>query len=223
MPNITLKNFSKSYKGNAIYSSVDCTFEMGRISLIIGENGSGKTTLAKCISRLEDYEGEIALEDGLSYEDLMVIWDDTPFYNNLSGFDNIMVMCPRKVTKAEIAEKAKSIMEYELLKQKVGQYSYGQRKKLALVLSEVVSPKILIMDEITNGLDRVALRRLKELMVARRNDRLTIVTGHQLHFYNDIIDDLYIINDKKPEKRYDDFKNMKLDLEEVYDTEFYEA
>ena len=220
---LELTGFSKAYKNSNIFDNVDCSFENGKISLIMGANGSGKTTLAKCVSGLERYKGNISFSGNDSTrEKLLTIWDDAPFYGNLNGFDNLIVLCNNKLNKKDIFEIAKKYMTRDLLNEKVKKYSYGQKKKLALVFAELIDPQVLIMDEITNGLDRKSLKELKKDLLRKRKDRITILTGHQLGFYNDIVDDLYIIKDMKIQKRYGDFNCMEKDLEEIYDSEFDE-
>lgn len=219
---LSISGFSKTYKNNKIFDNAESSFQHGRISLIMGANGAGKTTLAKCISGLENYKGDISFKgNDAMREKLLIIWDDAPFYGNLNGFDNLSVLCNKKISKASIFETAKKYMTRELLNEKVKKYSYGQKKKLSIVLAELIDPQVLIMDEITNGLDRKSLKQLKKDLLKKRSDRITILTGHQLSFYNDIVDDLYIIKNMKLQKKYG-LKNMEYDLEEVYDSEFDE-
>ena len=78
------------------------------------------------------------------------------------------------------------------------------------------------MDEITNGLDRKSLKVLKKYLIKKRPDRITILTGHSLGFYNDLIDDLYLIRDNKIQMKYTDYNSLENNLEEIYDSEFDE-
>jgi ABC-type multidrug transport system, ATPase component len=223
MEKLELKGFYKAYNRSCVFDNTDCCFMNGRISLIMGTNGSGKTTFSKCVCGLENYKGNITFEgNDNSREKLLAIWDDTPFYSNLNGFDNLKVLCDKKLSNEEIFETAKKYMTIKLLNKKVRRYSYGQKKKLSIVLAELIDPQILIMDEITNGLDRKSLKVLKKYLIKKRPDRITILTGHSLGFYNDLIDDLYIIKDNKIQMKYTDYNSLENNLEEIYDSEFDE-
>lgn len=98
----------------------------------------------------------------------------------------------------------------------MGRYSYGQKKLLSLALVELMHPKILIMDEITNGLDYSALKRLKVRIKEWKKDSLIILTGHNLDFYTAVADDLFILKDQKIVKSEKSDKNFG----DIYDKEF---
>lgn len=222
---ISINNLTKKYGKTKILEDVSCSFIDKRISFIMGNNGAGKTTLIKNIVGLEKYSGEILFNSQSITEEakseILVIWDDCPFYYNLKGLDNLVLFSYGKKNKSEIKEIASKYLSWETLKSKVKNYSYGQKKKLALILTEIVNPKILIMDEITNGLDFNSLKQLKSNLNIWKKDKLIILTGHHLEFYNNLIDDLFIIKNKSLEKAVGDFSETKLTLEEIYDSQIY--
>ena len=219
---VELKNFEKRYGKRLILKSDRICFEKGRISFLMAPNGAGKTTLLKCITALERYDGEIRICDHKNTDSLkecLIIWDDCPFFNDLSGLKNLLILSEDQMDKNRIKQNALRFFNEELLNRRVKTYSYGQRKKLALVLAEILNPAVLIMDEISNGLDFDSMlelqARLKELSVS---DRTIILTGHQLGFYEKIYDDLYLIKDCQIVKT-DPSKEKT--LEEVYCEEIH--
>ena len=219
---VELLNFEKKYGKRLILKSDEICFEKGRISFLMAPNGAGKTTLLKCITALERYDGEIRISGEKNTDHLrecLVIWDDCPFFNDLSGLKNLLILSEDKMNKSRIKQLALKSFNEELLNRRVKTYSYGQRKKLALILAEILNPSLLIMDEISNGLDLDSMfdlqDRLRELSAA---DRTIILTGHQLGFYEKIYDDLYLIKDCKLVKA-DPSKEKS--LEEVYCEEIH--
>ena len=218
-------NLSKKYKKNTLYENVNITFESNKISFLLGKNGSGKTSLIKCIFDLEKYEGDILFDDGRASEvgkECFVVWDDAPFYIELTGLQNIEVLTENICSKSEINERAIKYLGMDVLKRKVKSYSYGQKKKLALIIVDILKPKYLVMDEISNGLDYESMCELKKQIKLWSKDMTIILTGHQFGFYNDIVDEVFVIKDKSITPRSKDFQNDKESLEEVYDEELLE-
>ncbi len=219
---IELKELSKNYRNTVILEKCNSVFEDGRISFIMGKNGCGKTTLIKCMCDLESFSGDILFDgrklDTDTRKSFLTVWDDCTFYQNLSGIDNLMLLDDEhnKHNKEDIKQIALNYLSPEKLKKKVGRYSYGQKKLLSLALVELMHPKILIMDEITNGLDYSALKRLKVRIKEWKKDSLIILTGHNLDFYTAVADDLFILKDQKIVKSEKSDKNFG----DIYDKEF---
>ncbi|MBQ3947303.1 MAG: ATP-binding cassette domain-containing protein, partial [Ruminococcus sp.] len=166
---IKLNNFSKAYK-KSIFCNTTVSFPDNKVNFIMGRNGSGKTTLFKCIAGLEAYNGEIKFDENdisEAREKMFVLWDDTPFYQNLSGIKNILLFSNDKIKKNDIYKISETYLDYSTMKREVKTYSYGQKKKLALILLDILKPKYILMDEISNGLDidmmNVLCKKIEEL------------------------------------------------------------
>ena len=216
---IKLRNFKKAYKNNTIFKDVNIEFAPKKITFVMGPNGVGKTTLIKSILKLEDYNGEITFKENLHVDDIrkgcLVIWDDCPFYINLSGIKNLLIYAEKKISKQYANDIAIKYLSNDVLKRKVKSYSYGQKKKLALALMEILDPEIIIMDEISNGLDYEIIQFLKQHLLELSKSKTIILTGHQFDFYNDIIDDLIILKNHNLIKFKGEFKNSGKRLEDI--------
>ena len=108
---IELKNFTKKYNDQVVLQDTNVKIGNNRIAFLLGPNGCGKTTLLKCIAGLEDYSGTITYENDdvdKIRKDALVIWDDCPFYDNLSGLDNLIILSEdTNLTKNDIKNIAK--------------------------------------------------------------------------------------------------------------------
>ena len=103
------------------------------------------------------------------------------------------------------------------LHQKVSTYSLGEGKKISLLLWELLNPDLVIMDEVTNGLDHNTLKELKSSLLKAKEDSIIILTGHELLFYEEIIDELYILKDGK---LFEEFDWKEERLEKTYEKYF---
>jgi len=217
---IEIKDFEKGYD-KPLFTSSSITFASGSINFVMGKNGSGKTTLFKCISGLEDYKGTITY-DGRDIngarEELFVVWDDAPFYSKLSGIANLLLFSENRKNRAEIMKIADSYLSRSILKRRVSTYSYGQKKRLALVLLEILAPKYILMDEISNGLDVETMDLLQRRLVDLKQYATIILTGHQFSFYQSIADRVFVKKeDGIVEVEFD--KNTPNILEKIYHEE----
>lgn len=80
------------------------------------------------------------------------------------------------------------------LKEYVKNYSLGERKKLALIAAILNKPRYLIIDEISNGLDIETLESLQEKLNDLSHHSLILATGHHFEFYENIVNELLVLN-----------------------------
>lgn len=193
-------NVYKKYGKNNLFDNVNFKISNNSFAFIMGANGEGKTTLFKCLLNLERFQGNI-LFDGKKFnkviKNIFAIYDDVPFYMNLTGFQNIKLISYKKFSLEYIERNLKTLLSIDKLNKKVSTYSYGEKKKLAIIIAILLKPKYLIIDELSNGLDFETISWLKENIKSIFNKSTIIATGHQFEFYEDIIDELFIIKNKK--------------------------
>ncbi|MFZ8004976.1 ATP-binding cassette domain-containing protein [Bacillus licheniformis] len=215
---IKIDDLTKSYGSKSVFNRLNMNIEKNKVTFLMGENGAGKTTLLKCLLKLEPFEGGI-LYDGEPLEAVRskvhVIYDDSPFYDHLSGYQNIKLLINKPAGKEELEQLSQKFLGRELLKKKVKTYSYGQKKKLALMIAALNKPSFLFLDEISNGLDYRSMMELQEL-INDWSSRMTIVAaGHQFEFYSSIVGQLYVLKDGSA-IHIDNFKTNGAELGDVY-------
>ncbi|MCR5836318.1 MAG: ATP-binding cassette domain-containing protein [Lachnospiraceae bacterium] len=209
---IKVLGLEKNYGKKKVLNNINVSFPDNQINFLMGKNGAGKTTFLKCVASLERYNGKIEFVDN---NDILVIWDDCPFYTDNSGIDNLVIFDEKNRNKKEIEEIVSNMIGIDVLRKKVKNYSYGQKKKLALALVELLDPCYILMDEISNGLDFDTLVELKEMIEKWKGNKNIILTGHQFSFYDGLVDNVYVIKDGLVTE-YLDIKSKKLKLEDIY-------
>lgn len=205
---IELKGLTKKYGEKTIFEDLNIVFPPKKLNFILGKNGVGKTTLYKCILNLERYDGQIVIHG----ENLFCIFDEQPFYLNLTCYENIELFKDLYDIKRDFSLEYKNI-ELSFLNKKVKHCSYGQRKKLALILADIIKPNVLLLDEASNGLDYETIKFLKKKLEIWKDKMTIISTGHQLDFYNGIIDNTFVMTDNQIISINKDERK----LEEIYD------
>lgn len=213
---ITIINLTKRYGKKVVLDNVNLKIDDVGISYFLGKNGSGKSSFIKCLLDLEDYEGRILYDGKPNNHDskkVFAIFDDNALHGSLSGLQNLSLITGYKYE--DIIYKAEDYFTEQILKSKTHTYSYGQKKKLFIIAVELLKPEIIIMDEISSGLDYETLLILRERILKWSNESSVILTGHQFDFYNSIIDHLFIVNNSRIEKT--EYEGT-VSLEEIYES-----
>ncbi|AQY51943.1 hypothetical protein UE46_13510 [Listeria weihenstephanensis] len=201
-------NLEKKYKNKTILSNFNMLLDSAGIIFFLGKNGAGKTTFFNCIMGFEDYSGEV-----IKPVNVATVFDESHLYSNLNAFDNIALLVGKNLGDSERELLLKYIDE-SVLNRKVKSYSLGQKKILAILIAMFTNPQLLILDEVSNGLDYDTAKQVKNLLIACKKETLILVCGHQFDFYNQILDEVFVINDKKlVQVDINDFT----DLEKVYE------
>ncbi|MEG0051563.1 MAG: ATP-binding cassette domain-containing protein [Terrisporobacter sp.] len=209
-------DLSKKYNSRVIIEKFSICMKEKKFYFLLGKNGAGKTSFFKCILNLEGYEGTILYENKPfdSYNDkVFAIYDDTPLYTNLTGNQNIKIF----TDKTNFKNMHNSLITIDLNK-KVKYYSYGEKKKLSIIIAILLKPKFLIIDEISNGLDYDCIKWLQKNLKLVFKDSTIIGSGHQFDFYDNLIDEILVINNHHIEKlpNTNDRKELRMIYEENF-------
>lgn len=217
---ITVRGLSKSYR-QPVLRDLSAEFPSNSISFVLGPNGSGKTTLMACLLGLLSYTGEVRF-DGEPIEAvrhrIAPVFDDTPFYPHLTGRQNLRILGGVDTGAIDSG----SSLSDDLLDTKVREYSHGQLRKLALLQARAAGADIVLLDEVSNGLDHESVIELRHALRDLAEEATILTTGHQFDFYEPIIDRLFLLVDGQLVD-IGDFQANVLGLEELYEQHFLKS
>lgn len=185
---LSVKNLSKSYPLVKALNAVSFEVPEGSVFGILGPNGSGKTTLLGIIMDvLRANGGEFFWfgKPGGSPDQRKKIGCllETPnFYSYLSGTDNLKITqaISGRGNKNDIDEVLKKVKLYERRWSAFKSYSLGMKQRLAIGAALLGNPKVLVLDEPTNGLDPVGIAEIRNLIVELREKGHTIIMASHL-------------------------------------------
>lgn len=188
-------NLKKTFEDNEVLKDVNFKLEDGEIVCLLGKNGSGKSTLINCILRMLQQDSGHILFDDIEISDYnskkyfsevsALLESSANVYNYLTAMQNIEYfsgLLNIDVNYEYVNFLLNKFSIYEFKNKKVGTYSLGMRQKLAIIISLLSEPKLLLLDEPTLGLDiesKVSIIKiLKDLAIQKKISIL--LTTHQI-------------------------------------------
>lgn len=126
--------------------------------------------------------------------------EEPSYYANLTGYENLEIIQKLlKLPKRNIDEVLKIVKLYEQKDKLVKNYSLGMKQRLGIALAIVKFPKLLILDEPTNGLDPAGIQEIRELIksLPQRYDMTVIISSHILSEIEQMATTVGIINKGK--------------------------
>ena len=181
---IELIHVTKKFGQELVLKEVNLTLEQGRVYGIVGNNGSGKTVLMKCIcgfliptTGLIQVFGSSIGQDVDFPESLGVIIETPGFLTNLTGRKNLEILAnmQRLISKADIRLILRKVGLDPDMKKPVGKYSLGMRQRLGIAQAIMEDPRLLILDEPFNGLDKHGVAEIRELLLELKAAGKTIL------------------------------------------------
>ena len=205
---LELKNVSKSFGKRKIIDDISLEVKEGEILGFLGPNGSGKTTTIKMILRLIDMDsGEITVngfDNKKQFENAMecigAIVENPDMYKYMSALDNLKLHARiRNISTRRINEVIELVGLKGRENDKVGKYSLGMKQRLGLALTLLHKPKILILDEPTNGLDPAGIKQLRDILkkIAHKKSVAVFVSSHILSEMQLMCDRVAVIDNGK--------------------------
>ena len=206
---ITVRNVSKSINGKKLLDNISFDAYEGEIIGLVGKNGAGKSTLLKIMTGLYKMdEGEILYYNydlNHDFEKAMSIVGtiiETPnMYESLTGKKNLKLFKTmlKGVDEGTIEEIVKILEMEKYLGKKFKTYSLGMKERLAIASSLINKPKILILDEPTNGLDTEGIKKIMDTLKELK-DTTIIISSHMLNEIEELCNKIIFINNGKIQK-----------------------
>jgi branched-chain amino acid transport system ATP-binding protein len=210
---LTVENLSRAFGGIKANEDISFEAEKGKVLGVIGPNGAGKSTLFDLITGYTKPDnGKILFENksifglkpdkisnlgiGRTFQKLKPFADQTLLENVMIG----AFVKENNIKKAR--DNALEIIEFVDLIEKrhhfARELSTGQRKRLEMARAMAIKPKLLLMDEVTGGVDQKTIPGLVELIKKMRNLGVTIITiEHNINIIMEISDNILALDQGK--------------------------
>lgn len=215
---LKIQNLKKSYGKRTILNNVNMNIPKGKVYALIGPNGAGKSTIMKILTGLVSKTSGSIIFEGREWSrrDLRKIGsiiEEPPLYKNLSAYDNMKVVTTMLgVSESTILPLLNKVGLGNIDKRPVKQFSLGMKQRLGIAISLINSPKLLILDEPTNGLDPIGIQELGEIIESFKSEGMTImISSHILSEVEHLADFIGFIYEGKIilEKEYDGSENLE--------------
>lgn len=204
---IETKNLSHQFSSeNTLLKNINLQVPEGSIFGFLGKNGAGKTTTLKLIlGLLKIQKGEVSIfGQSLANNRISILKEigsliESPsFYGHLSAKDNLVILqkiyqCP----KHRVEEVLAVVGLANARKKKVNQFSLGMKQRLSIGIALLHQPKLLMLDEPTNGLDPSGIIEIRTLLkdINSKFGTTIIISSHLLAEVEKMVSHLAIINE----------------------------
>jgi len=218
---------TKTFGRRRVVDAIDLEIYAGEVFGFLGANGAGKTTTIKMIlGLLKQDAGEIYINGINTQEDfegamagIGGIVENPEMYTYLTGWQNLQQYqrIHGNIPTTRLTEIVRQVGLEKRIREKVKRYSLGMKQRLGLAQALLPNPRVLILDEPTNGLDPTGIRELRFMLqkLAHEQGVAVFVSSHQLAEMQHLCDRVGIIaNGKLVGTR--DMEQADESLEDIY-------
>jgi ABC-type multidrug transport system ATPase subunit len=207
---IKVDNLSKQYHEVKAVNDISFTVNTGDIYGFLGQNGAGKsTTIRMLLTLIAPTAGNIELFGKNLHanrkevlQQIGAVIEKPDLYKYLTGYENLSLfarMSGVRVTQKKLAEQLEQVGLTERAHSKVRTYSQGMKQRLGIAIALIHDPKLIILDEPTNGLDPQGIADIRNLILhlSRHQGKTILVSSHLLHEIELIANRMLIIDKGK--------------------------
>ena len=212
-PMIQLEGVRKSFGDNLVLDGIDLDVQTGEVLVVIGPSGSGKSTLLRCVNLLEPiqagrifFEGEEITRDGADVsavrQRIGIVFQQFNLFPHLTVIDNLTLAARRirKLPRAEAELRARELLDVVGLPEKAGQHPHqlsgGQQQRVAIARALMMSPKVVLFDEVTSALDPELVGEVLNVMRDLAAEGMTmLVVTHEMGFARRVADHVAFIDE----------------------------
>lgn len=191
-PVVEVRNLTKRIRHRNIVDKISFELHPGEVFGFLGPNGAGKTTTIRMMVGLIGMsDGDVTIEGhsiGSSFREAIrhvgAIVENPELYKHLTGMQNLMQFArmAEGVTQSRIDQIVELVGLSARIHDKVKTYSLGMRQRLGIAQALLHAPRVLILDEPTNGLDPSGIREMRQLVrkLAAEEGMAVMVSSHLL-------------------------------------------
>ena len=190
---IKVNNLSKQFKEIKAVDDLSFTVEQGDVYGFLGQNGAGKsTTIRMLLTLIKPTGGDISIfgksltsNRSEILKQVGAVIEKPDLYKYLSAFDNLAIfakMSGMKPNRTLLLEQLKLVGLQERAQSKVKTFSQGMKQRLGIAVALVHNPKLIMLDEPTNGLDPQGIADMRNLILhlSREMGKTIVVSSHLL-------------------------------------------
>lgn len=233
---LEIKGLRKKLGKREIIKGIDLELKEGEILGFLGPNGAGKTTTIRMIVGLINPDsgeikicGESLKNKKKALKNVGAVVESPELYKYLSGRENLMQIARiRGVAKEEVNELINLVGLEDRINEKVSKYSLGMKQRLGLAAALIGNPKLLILDEPTNGLDPSGIIDFREVVkkAVREKGISVFISSHILSEVQNLCHRVVFVNHGVV-KAIEEINNQHMETEKeslkvVVNTENYE-
>ena len=201
---------TKSYKGRKVVDDISLTIAQGEVVGLLGPNGAGKTTTFYIIVGLTRPDSGRVLLDGVNITDfpmyvrarngISYLPQEPSIFRKLTVEENIMaVLETLPLTSHQRRERLEELIEDLGLQQVRRSEGYmlsgGERRRVEIARSLVISPSFILLDEPFSGIDPLTVQDIQKIIVRLKGSGIgVLVTDHNVPYTLQVTDRAYIIN-----------------------------
>jgi ABC-type multidrug transport system ATPase subunit len=207
---IQVRNLTKEFKNVKAVDNLSFTVGEGQVYGFLGQNGAGKsTTIRMLLTLIKPTAGEIEIF-GLNLQkhrkeilaQIGAIIEKPDLYKYLTGYENIRIfsrLSGTKVSEKKIADQLEMVGLTDRAGSKVKTYSQGMKQRLGLACALIHDPRLIILDEPTNGLDPQGIADMRHMInhLSKDQGKTLLVSSHLLSEMEMVADNMLIINKGK--------------------------
>jgi len=203
---IAVRNVSKSIGNREIIRDISFEVKEGEVFGFLGKNGAGKSTTIRMMTGLITADkgsikimgDDIRTSFTKAMERVGTVVENPEFYLSLTGRQNLMCVARMygNIAKSRIEEVIELIGLKERIDDKVKKYSLGMKQRLGLGQALLCNPRLLILDEPTNGLDPIGIIACRDIIhrISRENGAAVFISSHLLSEIQQVCDRVAIID-----------------------------
>ena len=186
MAMLEVNHLSIQFGGLRAVDGFHINIEKGQLYGLIGPNGAGKSTTLKMITGILrptsgsiEFDGHAWKRSDLNHIGALI--EMPPLYENLTAYENLKVRTTiLGLTDKRIDEVLQIVRLTETGKKRAGQFSLGMKQRLGIAVALLNNPKLLILDEPTNGLDPIGIEELRELIRSFPAKGITVILSSHI-------------------------------------------
>lgn len=184
---LSITGLYKSFGRHRALDGVDLNVAGGEVYGLLGPNGAGKTTLMKIVAGLSRADSGSVTVLGRPFERDVLrrvgsLVEEPGLWRGMNAVQHLRVHARlRGVPRSRIEEALATVGLEEVRERRAAKYSLGMRWRLGIAIALLGAPRLLVLDEPTNGLDPVGMRDMRDLLRRLAADGVTVfVSSHQL-------------------------------------------